>query len=110
MVPSGKSRDSWHLRCTGDQVVPDGLEVSKAEKSAGIRRCWTTETIGGVEQRMAFPRRDAPRAEQEIEFVNDRIVRIKRTYFFSGSVQVHETITCATDEAAAIDRLASTKG
>ena len=45
---------------------------------AGIRRCWTTETVEGVEQRTAFPRRDAPRAEQEIEFVNDRIVRIKR--------------------------------
>jgi hypothetical protein len=105
VTPIGKSRASWHLRCTGDAQVPEGLEVTSAEKAAGVRRCWTTERIDGVEQRSAFPRRNADRATQEIEFLNDRIVRIKRTYFFSKSDRAEVTITCSTDEAAKIDQL-----
>lgn len=110
VVPAGKSRATWYLRCTGDALVPEGLAVSGAEKSAGIRRCWTTERIDGAEQRTAVPRRGALRAAQEIEFVKDRIVRIKRTYFFSASDRVGQTITCATDEASMIDSLRLSEG
>jgi hypothetical protein len=110
VVPVGKSRGTWHLRCTGDAYVHEGLAVSSAEKSAGIRRCWTTEPIDGVEQRSAFPRRNAHRATQEIELVNDRIVRIKRAYYFSASDRAGETITCSTDEASKIDQLAAAEG
>lgn len=105
VAPIGKSRATWHLRCTGDEQVPDGLEVSSAEKSAGVRRCWTTERIDGVEQRTAFPRRNADRATQEIEFLDDRIVRIRRTYFFAKSDRTEEIITWSTDDAAKIDQL-----
>lgn len=110
VVPAGKSRRTWHLRCAGDAVVPEGLEVSNAERAAGIRRCWPTENMEGAEQRTAVPRRNAFRATQELEFVGDRIVRITRVYFFSASDRVGTTITCSTDEASKIDRLQNAEG
>jgi hypothetical protein len=103
VVPEGRSRDAWHLRCAGDALAPPGLIVSTAERQAGVQRCWTTETVDGVERPVASPFRHDGALLQEIEFLRGRIVRIIRYRTISGH---RETISSLSlPDAAKIDRL-----
>ena len=105
VVPNGKARDAWHMRCAGEAGAPSGLEISAAEKAAGVRRCWTMETVDGAEQRAAFPRRDAHHSTQEIEFLGGNVVRITKVYYASEADSAGSSFVWSQPEAAQIDRL-----
>ena len=110
VVPNGKSRETWHLRCAGEAGAPSGLELSQAEKAAGVRRCWTTEVVDGVEQRAAFPRRDSRRSTQEIELLDEKVVRITKVYYVSDTDRSGNRFVWSQPEAERIDRLKTRDG
>ena len=103
VVPEGRSRDAWHLRCAGDAIAPAGLMLSTAERQAGVERCWTTETVDGVERPVASPFRHDGAMMQEIEFLRGKIVRITRYRTVSG--QRDEISSLSLADAAKIDQL-----
>lgn len=86
VVPSGKTAGTCHLRCAGDPDAPKELDVTAAEKRAGVKRRWTIEIVNGQEQRTAYPRGPAVRSSQEIEFIHGRIVQITKVYHHQDRV------------------------
>lgn len=82
VVPVGRTRQTWVLRCTGDSVVPSGLTLSTKEQEAGVVRCWPMKTGLIEEVRTAHPIRRARYGEEEIEFLHGRIVRIRINRFY----------------------------
>lgn len=76
VVPVQTTRERWRLRCAGDDKAPPDLMMTGAERDAGVERCWTMEVGQGGEVRAAYPLRGAIRATQELEFLDNRIVRI----------------------------------
>ena len=106
VVPAQSSREKWFLRCAGDTEAPDDLQISAAEKQAGVSRCWTMERIDNHEVRAAYPLRGAERATQEIELLRGRIVRITVVRYHSTDDQHGtKTVRKKPNEAALIDSL-----
>jgi len=104
VIPNGQTAETWHLLCAGDPDAPEELQVSPAEKGAGVQRCWPFEIVSGEMRRSAHPRGSAVSSSEEIEFLNGRIVRIKMEYKYEGSV-VAQRITRSTPDADILDNL-----
>ena len=90
VVPAGKSVGNWRLICAGDADAPDGLKLTDADQSAGLKRCWTLENENGVFIRTAFPRRKSHHSTEEIYFTNEKITKITRLYYFTS-----DDVNCA---------------
>src|SRR5690606_4987015 len=104
VVPAGQSRESWRLHCAGDPGAPAGLDLSDAERTAGVGRCWTFEVSGGIERRATFPQGNAHHSTQELEFWQGRIVRITEVRYASEADRAGRRVVLSKPEAAEIDR------
>jgi len=107
VLPAGKSVTDWHLRCTGDAALPPGLAITPDEHRAGIVRCWVMEMVDGLERRTASPRLNSKLAEEELEFRNEILFRIKRRYSYVDSNSPERGITCVTTVTTEPDRAAA---